>query len=409
MELVTIVTGPSLPTLATEIKLDIFDNIRSRRDQGNARLVCKVHSNKQNALVESDRFQQWNELMRPRRWNDTNTTLLGNQYDSLHSLPEHEKACSYDIRNLTVGGDTTEHQYKERLSNLLNSLHEDQLLGFKSGTDAPIRATQLLNLLHRQTRLTSLKMRLDFSTVTDEDVSSWIMEAVPALAPALEGIKQSRGYVGDPQIDGEEQQYLQRLEVEFFWSLLRTVSKLDCLEICGWRWQSMPRSQRVPILGLFERASVTHVDFLVLNELILSEMDLTGIGSILIPAFSLSTLTSLELEFCDNVGGLLHALAAALRQESSISLHSLAVRTNQWGRAGENTCLKLGMDDLLTSFGSLVNLECSSFQATEVDWRIVLAQHTRLERLHVESFIMKDNLLHLWPKIIANMLVSAVS
>ena len=110
--------------------------------------------------MESDRAQEWNEVMRPRMWSDTTTILLSNQYDELHLLPEHEKACVYDIRNLTVGADPTEHHHKERLSNLLNSLHEDQLLGFKSGTDAPIRAAQFLDLLRRQTKLASLKMCL---------------------------------------------------------------------------------------------------------------------------------------------------------------------------------------------------------------------------------------------------------
>jgi hypothetical protein len=134
---------------------------------------------------------------------------------------------------------------------------------------------------------------------------------------------------------GEYTQALHDYEVAYNGLLLAAAPHLDRLEICGWRWQGMPRSQKIRLNDVNEHVVSANRIVRTLRHLIIADLDLLGAEDGLVRALPLDTLTLLKLEYCDRLGAFLRALAAALRQKTKTALKFLTIRTSPFVRQGK--------------------------------------------------------------------------
>jgi hypothetical protein len=189
---------------------------------------------------------------------------------------------------------------------------------------------------------------------------------------------------------GDYTQALHDYEVAYNCLLLAAAPHLDRLEIFGWRWQGMPRDQEIRLNRPLEHAVGANQIPRTLRHLIIANLDLSGAEDGLLKALNLDTLSLLKLEYCDRVGAFLRALAATLRRKAKTSLITLTVRTSSCNKGQRNDCMMGALDDLLHSFGDLVELECSFLWAAYVDWKSSLRRHRGLRKLHISSIFMSD-------------------
>ncbi|KAH7086301.1 hypothetical protein FB567DRAFT_593246 [Paraphoma chrysanthemicola] len=359
------------------MKLEIFGNVRSSADQGAVCLVSK----------------EWYRLMKPQVWRSFTTNLTGRFVSNLHTPSKEQKACLQLIRALNIEGSRAQAGSDSSLSELLNGLRDDQLLEFNGATDAPLHARQFLALLRQQTNLNCLGVRLDWDvgSVALEEVASWASESTPLLASSLRRLKTLRVYVGDSHSPGEHTQTLHKYELAYNHALLAAASRINRLEVIGWRWNNMPRNQRVRPADPIENAVCSDQFPQTLEHLVIANLDFAKAGDGIVRALNLDVLSVLRLDYCDRLGVFLHALAAAFRQRTATPLKALTIRTSRIHKAEENYCALAAMRDLLASFGGLVELECSFFWAAFVDWTSSLHRHPGLKQLHISSNSMRDN------------------
>lgn len=266
--------------------------------------------------------------------------------------------------------------------------------GFRHGaTDAPLHARQFLALLHQQKNLNCLRVRPDWAVgaVALEEVASWASESTPLLASSLRRLKTLRVYVGDSHSPGEHTQTLHKYELAYNHALLAAASRINRLEVIGWRWNEMPRNQRVRPADPIEHAVCSDRFPQKLEHLVIANLDFAKAGDGIVKALNPDVLSVLRLDYCDKLGVLLHALAAAFRQRTATPLKALTIRTSRIHKAGEDYGALTALGDLLASFGGLVELECSFFWAAFVDWPRSLHRHPGLKQLHISSSSMRDN------------------
>ncbi|KAF2462889.1 uncharacterized protein BDR25DRAFT_397418 [Lindgomyces ingoldianus] len=157
--------------LSRDLKLEIFDFVRSKFDQGNARRVSRV--------MEPPWWNEWNHLMRPRMWRDFTTTFQGTFAEDFQKLSEERQACFQDIRTLAAGGNHVRPDYDALFSSFMHLLRDDQLLELDSAKETPLDSKQLLSLLRHQSNLRTFRARLDFSDMDMHDAGPWMAEQTP--------------------------------------------------------------------------------------------------------------------------------------------------------------------------------------------------------------------------------------
>jgi hypothetical protein len=324
-------------------------------------------------------------------WRDFTTGLQGAFAEETDTLAKDEKACFYDIRALTVGGSLVGPDNNRRLMRFLRMVRDDQLLEFSSAAECSLPSVQLLALLRHQSNLRCFRARLDVYTAAAED--AWLGTSKLALVvpSVLRFVKTLRIYFSDRSIDGNHEAALHGGEVAYNRVLVQAARQLDCLEMCGWQPLGMPRRRKLGLHGVFEHTA--SVGFMpgTLQCLVLANLDLLGAEDQLTRMIRLETLSSLRVEYCDRVGCFLRALAIALRRQAKAALKVLTVRTSPYKIAEESNCMMGTLEDLLSSFAGLEELECSFFWAAYVDWKGSLSRHPRLRKLHVSSRLMRDS------------------
>jgi hypothetical protein len=155
----------------------------------------------------------------------------------------------------------------------------------------------------------------------------------------------------------------------------------------------MPPNRKVPLKGLYEYATHSVEISTSLRHLVLANLEISGAEDSLMSAINLNTLSSLRFEYCDRLGYFLRLLATALTRQTKSTLKVLTIRNSLYSIAGENDCMGGAFDDLLCSFGSLEELECSYIWAPYVNWKLCLGRHPRLKKLLVSSMQLSDG----WP------------
>jgi hypothetical protein len=323
--------------------------------------------------------------MRLCMWESFTTSLTGPFTSALLTPSEEHKACFRRVRCLTL--DKSQENIGSRLPRVLALLRDNQLHAFTSGTDNPLHARLLLELLRRQANLKCLRARLDLTVVAGaiDDAASRMPNLMYVLPLALRRLTTLRVYIGDPRMPGAHAQDLHQYETAYNKILVASAPYLDCLEICGWRWQGMPRAQKTRLYGPFEYAMGVSPALRMLRQLVIADLDLSAVGDRLIQALSLDTLSVLRLVYCDQVSPFLRAFAFALRQQSKTSLQVLTIRNNPH----KDNCANDAFLGLLLSFGGLVELELSSHLADSVYWKRGLCRHPDLRKLHISSSLMK--------------------
>jgi hypothetical protein len=343
--------------------------------------------------------------MGPRMWRIYTTNLTGSFINDIDVIPQDRITCLYNIRVLTIDERAEECSRDSRLASLLHLLRDNQLLEFNNATERPLHMKLFFHLLRHQSNLKSLRVRLDMSSAVDEDTTLWSTELTFLLTSALSSLKTLRIYIGDDSGSGHQENNLYKHEMAFDNILMQRACRLDELEICGWRWQGMRPEDRVRLQGLFEHTKRTDMLLQSTRSLTLAGMDLSGAGSRLLRTIDVLMLSVLRLEYCDRLGCLLQDLAACFRSQPSIQLRVLTVRETKRHVPDDDVSVRGAMEDLLCSFTSLEELECSFLLAPYINWNISLSQHTRIRKLHVWSALMNDGFPE-WAEKVAAMLSS---
>ncbi|KAH4225830.1 hypothetical protein HBI06_111170 [Parastagonospora nodorum] len=381
-----VVHVPTFSSLATELKLHIFDYVRLKADQGSARLVS----------------QEWNRLMSPYMWTSFIPISTGSFTNGLLSPSEEQKACFRRVRSLTLEWNQESSAGScSWLSRVLPLLEDNQLRAFTGAADNPLPAKLLFELLHSQAELTCFRARLDWTAAAGaiDDTAPWTTDLKYVLPLALHQVTTLRVYIGDPNVPGAHTQAFHEYEAAYNNVLVSSTPHLDRLEICGWRWQGMPNDQKVPLYGQLEHAMGASQAFRTLRQLVVADIDLSGVEDKLVHALSLDTLSVLALEYCGQLDPFLRALASSLRHHSKTSLQVLTVHTDR----RRYHCTDGSLEELLQSFSGLVELECSFTFATFMDWKSSLRRHPGLRRLLISSFLMNSEFPG-WPKIVPEIL-----
>ncbi|KAF2869661.1 hypothetical protein BDV95DRAFT_83046 [Massariosphaeria phaeospora] len=358
--------------LSEDLKLDVFDFVRSKSDQGNARLVS----------------QEWNRLMRPAMWRDFTTSLRGSFANDLHKPSEQQLVCFHDIRALAVGGKHVGSDYEACFSSFMRLLRSDQLLHFTSAKETPLKMVQLLSILRQQKNLRSFRARLDLSNTASEDKASWTTEQTSLVTSALRALTSLRIYFknGSSADNGHE--------MECSSSLVKAAPLLDCLEICGWRptpnWREVwgPRIDPIPPTALFGNTAILNHIPRKLRHLLLADANLSGVETTLLSALDCATLCSLKLEYCDKIVPFLQALTTSI-QQTGTQLKVLTIRTRNDEIAGDNDCTR-EVRDLLSSFGGLEELELDYMWCGYLDWKATLRTHRTLKKFEIGSGHLGD-------------------
>ncbi|KAH3945409.1 hypothetical protein HBI56_073260 [Parastagonospora nodorum] len=374
---------PTFSSLATELKLHIFDYVRLKADQGSARLIS----------------QEWNRLMSPYMWTSFTPISTGSFTNGLLSPSEEQKACFRRVRSLTLEWNQESSAGScSWLSRVLPLLEDNQLRAFTGAADNPLPAKLLFELLHRQAELTCFRARLDWTAAAGaiDDTAPWTTDLEHVLPLALHQVTTLRVYIGDLNAPGAHTQAFHEYEAVYNNVLVSSAPHLDRLEICGWRWQGMPNDQKVPLYGQLQHAMGASQAFRTLRQLVVADIDLSGVEDRLVQALSLDTLSVLRLEYCSQVDAFLQGLATALRQQAKTSLRILAVRTDYL----RYHCKAGSLEELLQSFTGLVELECSISLAVFMDWKgNTLQRHPGLRRLLISSFMIHMGVPG-WPEIV---------
>ncbi|KAF2117988.1 hypothetical protein BDV96DRAFT_597845 [Lophiotrema nucula] len=354
----------TFPALSDELKLEIFHFIRSRDDQGNARLVSR----------------DWDRLMRPRMWRKLSTDMESIMEDeSIELLEQH--ACFRDIRVLTVCAypPTTDALF----SRFMHLLGDDQLLEYNGVKHSPLSLNQLHSLLRHQSKLRSFCARFDFSkTATTEQLSSWRAEEETALfTTSLRSLRSLRIYFRDGAINSAPQLTRQNWEVTCSIILINCAPLLDSLEIFGLRSMSSllggaPQSDTLPR---------------TLTRILLADVDLSGLEERLAKAINLFSLRSLTIEYCKALVPFVQALATSI-QYTGAELKVLTIRTQKREKRHHTRHMHHAVQDLLSSFEGLENLELDFGSGRSSDWEANLAGHHTLKRLLVSYRRMDDHL-----------------
>ncbi|KAF2740132.1 hypothetical protein EJ04DRAFT_482857 [Polyplosphaeria fusca] len=396
-------TATAFSFLSTDLKLDIFDYVRSKYDQGNARLVCK----------------EWNHFVKSQMWRNITTTLGGSFMEHTRKLLEEQEFCLHDIRVLHVGGKyaipnyqtidesrvwtrSVGPDYDASFSGFMGLLRKDQLLEFSSPKDTPLTSTQFLRLLHRQSNLRTFRARLDLADIAAEDRASWHSEHCSSITSALRSLKSLRIYAGERVAKDSHRRgrhiMVPSLRGDFEMScngpLLRSVPLLDCLEICGWPhyygcWKGDRRDiwcgpHRVPLMAILANPADPICFPGSLTRLILADVDLLDGTDTFLNGINIATLRELKLMFCKEPWPLLRSLAACLRQTTT-QLKVLVIRRPIVDTKGMRECQRGVMTELLTSFSGLEELEFDTMWAQCVNWKTCLANHGTLKKLLVSS------------------------
>ncbi|KAF2266888.1 hypothetical protein CC78DRAFT_566612 [Lojkania enalia] len=367
--------------LSIDLKLEVFDFVRSKIDQGNARLVS----------------QEWNRLMKPRMWRDFTSGLRGTFAKDIESLVNEKHDCLHDIRKLNIGGRHLGPDYDSHFSSFMHLLRENQLLEFRSAKEAPINPMQLLCLLRRQSSLRSFSARLDFSDTSAQNRVSWIINQIRLLTPALPAIRSLRIYVRDRASKDDHEGVSEELEMACTRLLIDSASLLEDLEICGWR---LTQIDRIPITTFFSHTAKTAYIPKKLRRLLLCDIDFCNQGSELFEIIDVSALHSLELRYCDRMGPFFCALAASIRQlGTQLKVLTVRARNNEISRSNRN--IVQGVNALLCSFAGLEELELAFLQCGFIDWKESLGPHRdSLKRVLISSTSMCDGITK-WPQMIA--------
>jgi hypothetical protein len=375
--------------LARDLKLDIFDFVNSKSDQGNACLVNQVVLVSSSSGLWLTLLQEWNQLMRPRMWRDFTTSLLGTFVKQGNALTEAQKACFHDIRMLTVSSRKIEPDYYARFSNFLSMVRDDQLFEFSNATDSPLQMMHIFSLLHRQSNLKCFRARLDVSSAPIEDLAAWSTELDLILAQrSLETLSM---YIGNASTDIDDvREARNKSEMAYSDSLMKAASRLHRLELRGWRQYraygkySMPREHKTQLNGLFQHTNNAHQISRTLRHLVVADLDLLGVEDSLMGLVNLDTLAVLRLEYCERSAKFIRALAAALRRQTTTTLRSLTFRSSR-STAGGLDADREAIEDLLRSFTGLDELECSMLWSAGFDWKSSLARHPGLRTMLVSS------------------------
>ncbi|XTI95162.1 hypothetical protein V2W45_1004383 [Cenococcum geophilum] len=356
--------------LSTDLKLEVFDVVRSKIDQGNARLVSR----------------EWNHLIKPRMWRTFTTNLRGTSVKDFETLVNGKNDCLQDIRELNVDERHLGSDYYSNFRRFMDLLGDNQLVKFKSSKEGSISSRDLLCLLRRQSNLRGFSALLNLSDISTEDRASWVTGQTRFVTSALHALRSLRVYVRDRPNENEYDRVTQEIEMACTRLFISSASLLRDLEICGSRHTWI---DRVPLTALFgDSANPTHVPS-TLRRLLFSDMNFCGRANELLGTINVATVHSLKLCYCDGVAPFISALAASFRQTGT-QLKVLTVRTGKGARLGDNEGLPAAVDSLLSSFTGLEELEIDFMFCNLINWK----ESLRFHQENLKSLLIASDLMY---------------
>ncbi|KAF2003076.1 hypothetical protein P154DRAFT_532566 [Amniculicola lignicola CBS 123094] len=356
-------SSATFSVLPSDVKLDIFDFIQSKVDQGHARLVNK----------------EWSLIMKPRMWREFKTSLQGNITNDIHHLTPEQKSCIQKIRSLVVDVADSRSRLDVRIEKFMDLLQDDQLLEFSCSGEASLSPKHLLILLRHQSNLRTFRAHVHFQSNTFiDDVASRKTGQTSVFKSAFRFLRSLRIYVGD------ESQKVRQQEVALAELFLEASPLLGCLEICGWRRSWHDKMDKIPLTSVFSVTMGPRQIPRNLKRLVIADMDLSRGGNKLASTVDLSNLHSLKFEYCDNIGSFLYDVGASIRKTGTL-LKVLTVRFRRWRKFCYIDPQINAMDWFLASFRGLEDLEVANWDLGIIDWRRGLATHQTLKKFLLSS------------------------
>lgn len=255
--------------------------------------------------------------------------MRGSWYHRMDTLSTEQKACFSDIRTLCIRAGQSGPAHNMRLTDLLRLLQDDQLVEFSGTTDIPLSKAQLLTLLRSQSRLTRLRARPDLTTYSSGDMTSDFPELCCLLTLITQPLKTLRIYIGQTTTESAEYgEALHHLEIIYNGLVLKAAMKLSSLELYGWYDAAMSETRTVHLHPAFAHTTFSNSIPRTLSSLLLIDFDFSGVEDNLSGAIDWTSLSTLKLESCDNMGPFLRMLAVCFQKQSGSSLRILTVRTS---------------------------------------------------------------------------------
>ncbi|KAF2495920.1 hypothetical protein BU16DRAFT_560778 [Lophium mytilinum] len=326
--------GSAFSRLSADIKLEVFDFVRSKIDQGISRLVSR----------------EWNQLMKPWMWRSFTTSMRGATFTDLEALADERNDCLHDIRELSIYRRYSESGssgpgYHPNFQHLMDLLNDDQLLDFKSDKEFSMSSWDLLDI---------------------EDQASWITDHGRFVTSARHALRSLRVYVRDMPNEIEYNRATHKVETACSRLFISSGSLLRDLEICGEPFTSIDSSIDSILLNHVPRT---------LKSLSFRDIHFYSQDHELLRTINIATLQSLELSSCTGTVTFVFALAASFGQSGS-QLKVLTVRnTNEMFRPDHG--FHTALDSLLSSSTGLEVFEFNDALCDSLNWEESLRSHQK--------------------------------